>query len=88
MPKQPEHAPHHLKKLKREDFMAWLERRGASLRDLTNPYEVVRYRMWCHEDQKRPSTHVIYKRGNDSLTYQGLSRDHYEAFLADKERGL
>lgn len=81
-------APHHVRQFKRTDFMAWLETRGASLADITNPYEVVRYKMWTPEDKTRPSTHIVYKRGNDSLTYTGKSREHYASFLGDKGRGL
>jgi len=81
-------APHNIKQLSRDDFMTWLEARGATLSDLTNPYEVVRYRMWTPADKSRPSTHIIYKRGNGSLTYQGMTRQHYESFCADKNRGL
>ena len=73
--------PHTLKKFKRADFQNWLEDVGATLADLTNPYEVVRYKMWCKGDDKRPSTHIIYRRGNDTLTYGGKSRDHYARFL-------
>lgn len=71
-------APHHLKHLKRDAFMAWLEQNGASLCEPTNPFEVLRYKMWTADDAKRPSTHIIYKRKNDTLTYGGRSRAHYE----------
>lgn len=81
-------APHFVRGFKRDDFMSWLERRGASLADITNPYEVVRYKMWTPEDKTRPSTHIVYKRGNDTLTYTGQARKHYENFCADKGRGL
>lgn len=81
-------APHHIRAFKRGDFMLWLERRGASLADITNPYEVVRYKMWTSEDKARPSTHIVYKRGNDTLTYTGQARKHYENFCDDKEGGL
>ncbi len=73
-------APHHLADFKREGFLSWLERNGATLADLTNPFEVVRYRMWVPSDKSRPSTHIIYKRKNDTLTYQGASQKHYETF--------
>ena len=81
-------APHALRQFKRDAFMSWLEARGASLAELTNPYEVVRYKMWTLEDKSRPSTHIVYKRGNDTLTYTGQARKHYETFCADKGRGL
>lgn len=73
-------APHFLRSFKRDAFMGWLERNGATLAEPTNPYEVLRYRMWAPGDKGRPSTHIVYKRGNDTLTYQGHSRTHYEAF--------
>lgn len=73
-------APHFLKSFKREQFMQWLERNNATLAEATNPYEVVRYRMWVPTDKARPSTHIVYKRGNGTLTYQGHSRTHYEVF--------
>ncbi len=81
-------APHSLKQFKRDDFLGWLEGRGASLTELTNQYEVVRYRMWTPTDKARPSTHIIYKRENGSLTYTGSARQHYESFCGDKGRGL
>ena len=73
-------APHFLRIFKRDDFMTWLERNGATLTEVTNPFEVVRYRMWVPTDKGRPSTHIVYKRKNDTLTYQGASRQHYETF--------
>jgi hypothetical protein len=73
-------APHFLRDFKRDLFLQWLERNNATLVELTNPYEVVRYRMWVPKDTTRPSTHIIYKRKNDTLTYQGSSRQHYETF--------
>lgn len=75
-------APHNLKQFKRDRFLDWLDRNGASLAEPTNPYEVVRYKMWTPEDTTRPSTHIVYRRGNDTLTYQGASRKHYETFVA------
>jgi hypothetical protein len=74
-------APHSLKKFDRARFMAWVEDNGGSLSEPTNPYEVVRYRMWCDGDTSRPSTHIVYKRKNDTLTYGGASRSHYERML-------
>ena len=73
-------APHFLKDFKRESFMQWLERNNATLSEPTNPYEVLRYRMWVPADKARPSTHIVYKRGNGTLTYQGHSKTHYETF--------
>jgi len=81
-------APHDAKKLLRADFMAWLDSRGATLAEPTNQYELVRYKMWGPDDKRRPSIHIIYRRGNGSLTYTGESRAHYETFCADKGRGL
>lgn len=75
-------APHMLKAFHRDRFLDWLERNGASLSELTNPYEVVRYKMWAPQDKTRPSTHIVYKRKNGTLTYQGASRKHYETFAA------
>lgn len=75
-------APHFLRQFKRDRFFDWLESNGASLLETTNPYEVVRYRMWVPTDTGRPSTHIVYRRGNDTLTYSGASRAHYEAFAA------
>lgn len=72
-------APHSLSKLKRDDFLSWLEQNGATVQEPTNPFEVVRYRKWCNGDKARPSTHIIYRRKDDSLTYAGQSREHYEA---------
>lgn len=72
-------APHELRSFKRFEFMDWLERNGASLCEPTNPFEVLRYKMWTAADTGRPSTHIIYKRKNDTLTYGGSSRAHYEA---------
>lgn len=74
-------APHFLASFKRAGFLSWLERNGATLVEATNPYEVVRYRMWVPTDKGRPSTHIVYKRRNETLTYQGHSRKHYETFL-------
>lgn len=71
-------APHTLKKLKRAEFMDWLEANGATVLEPTNQYEVVRYRKWCDGDGARPSTHIIYKRNDGTLTYAGQSRAHYE----------
>lgn len=73
-------APHFLRDFKRDKFLDWLERNGATLTEVTNPFEVVRYRMWVPADKSRPSTHIVYKRKNDTLTYQGASRQHYETF--------
>jgi hypothetical protein len=73
-------APHFRKQFKRDGFMSWLERNGATLADITNPYEVVRYKMWAPEDKTRPSTHIVYVRGNETLTYTGHARQHYETF--------
>lgn len=80
-------APHFLREFKRAAFFEWLERNGATLVELTNPYEVVRYRMWVLSDKSRPSTHIIYKRKNDTLTYQGASRQHYETFAKYASEG-
>jgi len=72
-------APHSLKDFKRIAFMDWLEQQGATLCEPTNPFEVLRYKLWADGDRSRPSTHIIYKRKNDTLTYGGMSRAHYEA---------
>lgn len=72
-------APHNLKQLNRDGFLEWLEANGATVMEPTNPYEVVRYRKWCDGDKARPSTHIIYKRNDGSLTYHGQSRAHYES---------
>lgn len=72
-------APHDLKRFKRNEFMDWLDRNGATVLEPTNPFEVVRYKMWTPDDAGRPSTHIVYRRKNDTLTYGGLSRAHYEA---------
>lgn len=72
-------VPHSIKKFKRDEFLAWLEGAGASLCEPTNPYEVVRYKMWIETDSGRPSTHIIYRRNDGTLTYGGSSRAHYEA---------
>lgn len=72
-------APHELKRFKRDAFISWLEANGATLCEPTNQYEVLRYRMWGGADQSRPTTHIIYKRKNNTLTYSGESRAHYEA---------
>lgn len=74
-------APHFLRDFKRDRFLDWLERNGATLAEATNPFEVVRYRMWVPTDKARPSTHIVYKRKNETLTYQGSSRHHYESFV-------
>ena len=71
-------APHSLKQLKRDQFLDWLEANGATVQEPTNPFEVIRYRMWCDGDRSRPSTHIIYRRNNDTLTWAGRSREHYE----------
>lgn len=72
-------APHDVKRFKRSEFMDWLERNGATVVEPTNPYEVLRYKMWTDGDASRPSTHIVYRRKNDTLTYGGSSRAHYEA---------
>lgn len=74
-------APHTLKKLKRDEFIDWLEANGATVLEPTNPFEVVRYRKWCDGDERRPSTHIIYKRNDGTLTYAGQSRAHYEGAI-------
>ena len=75
-------APHSLRTFKRDEFLEWLESNGATVLEPTNPYEVVRYRKWCEGDGSRPSTHIIYKRKDGSLTYAGQSREHYEGAVA------
>lgn len=75
-------APHTIKKLDRDGFLEWLERNGATISEPTNEYEVVRYRRWTPEDKSRPSTHIIYRRNNGTLTYTGQARSDYEEFAA------
>lgn len=74
-------APHELKRMKREEFLAWIEACGGTLCEPTNPYEVVRYLMWSEASKSRPATHIIYRRNNNTLTYSGESRRHYEMML-------
>lgn len=74
-------APLDLKHFDRLAFMDWLEQQGAVLAETTNPYEVVRYRMWDDGPTSRPATHIIYQRGNGTLTYAGVTRQHYLRFL-------
>lgn len=71
-------APHTIKKLKRDEFLEWLEANGATVSEPTNPFEVIRYRKWCDGDRTRPSTHIIYQRKDGTLTWGGMSREHYE----------
>lgn len=71
-------APHTFKKLKRDEFLEWLEANGATVVEPTNPFEVIRYRKWCEGDRARPSTHIIYQRKDGTLTWGGQSRSHYE----------
>lgn len=71
-------APMHTKKFKRDQFLGWLERQGAQVLETTNPWELVRYKAWMPDDTKRPSTHIVYARGDGTLTYTGASRQHYE----------
>lgn len=75
-------APAKIKQFDRSGFMDWLAERGAVLMEPTNPYEVIRYRMWVKKDTSRPSTHIVYRRADDSLTYVGASLDHYREYIA------
>jgi hypothetical protein len=75
-------APHTLQMFDRDGFLEWLEVNGASISEPTNEYEVVRYKRWTVENTKRPATHIIYRRGNGTLTYTGRSRADYEEFSA------
>lgn len=74
-------APHILRKFDRDAFMDWLDGVGAIVLEPTNEFEVIRYRKWCDNDTSRPSTHIVYRRKDGTLTYTGASRAHYEAFL-------
>lgn len=70
-------APHMLKHFKRDQFMDWLDINGGTVLETTNEYEVIRYRKWCDGDGSRPTTHIVYRRRDGSLTYTGKSREHY-----------
>lgn len=61
-------------------FAAWLAQNGAEVGVPTNPYEVIRYRAYVAGSAKA-STHVVYAKENGLLNFQGLSREHYAAFL-------
>ena len=76
-------VPHSVKKFKRQAFLDWLEAKGAELCDITNPYEIARYRKMEVGDN-RHTINIIYKRKDDSLTYCGNSIAHYTAFLKDQ----
>lgn len=62
-------------------FAAWLSDCGAEIGVPTNPYEVIRYRAY-ERGAKRAGTHVVYAKENGKLTFSGITREHYEAFLA------
>jgi hypothetical protein len=62
------------------EFVAWLSRNGAEIRQQTNPYEVVRYLAYGDRG-KKAETHIVYAKENGLLTFTGRSRVHYEAFL-------
>ena len=62
-------------------FAAWLSANGAEIAVPTNPYEVARYRAY-ERGAKKASTHVVYAKENGKLTFSGVTRAHYEAFLA------
>ncbi len=80
MEKKKSNAPHSMRKFDRDGFMAWLDDNGGIVLEPTNEYEVLRYRKWCEGDTSRPSTHIVYRRKDGTLTYTGQSRQHYEAF--------
>jgi len=65
-------------------FAHWLTKNGAELTKTTNPYEVIRYRAYSVKS-RRPLTHIVYSKENGLLNFQGLSREHYLAFLAGEE---
>lgn len=69
-------------------FAAWLVEQGAEVGIPTNPYEVIRYRAY-RIGGKRAETHVVYSKDNGRLTFAGITRQHYEAFLSgDRVPGM
>jgi hypothetical protein len=74
-------APHLLRDFDREGFFNWLYAVNATLAEPTNEYEVIRYRRWGLQNASRPETHIVYRRGDGTLTYTGNSRQDYEDFI-------
>jgi hypothetical protein len=62
-------------------FAAWLAKNGAEVGTPTNGYEVIRYRAYALGSTKAV-THIVYAKENGLLTFSGVTRDHYAAFLA------
>lgn len=73
--------PIRRRQFKTAEFLSWLASSGAEIGTPTNPYEVCRYKAFSGKDQ-RASTHIVYAKDNELLTYCGATRAHYEAFMA------
>lgn len=69
-----------------DGFREWLEGRGAELRDLTNEWEVVRYRA-PSTSGSAPVVHVVYKNKRGGLNYQGWANKHYKDFCLGRDLG-
>ncbi len=63
------------------EFAAWLARNGAEIGIPSNPYEVIRYRSYV-EGATKPMTHIVYRKESGTLTWNGLSQQHYVQFLS------
>lgn len=61
-------------------FAQWLTANGAEICQPTNPYEVIRYRAYTPGATKA-GTHIVYAKDTGALTFAGVTRAHYEAFL-------
>lgn len=72
--------PIRAKQFSTADFLAWLASNGAEVCNVTNPYELVRYRAYTSGATKA-LTHIVYRKDNGLLTWTGASMKHYQAFL-------
>lgn len=67
-----------------QGFAAWLSSNGAEIRTPTNAYEVIRYLAFMPGGTKA-QTHIVYAKETGRLTFAGVTREHYEAFLAGEK---
>lgn len=68
--------------LKVADFAAWLAKCGAEIGVPTNPYEMIRYRIYSAAGKL--GTHIVYRKESDVITWAGESFGHYQRFLDDR----
>lgn len=75
--------PIRVQQFRLPDFVNWLVSNGAEIVQITNPYEVVRYRAYAAK-KARAELNIVYRKDNGLLTFPRDTRKHYQAFLDGK----